>query len=140
MIEPKAVDRVVDIASVVLISVAAVMSALCGYQSAHWGGQQARLYNAADASRAYAAEAAARANTLTVIDVALFLDYINAVDAGDLRKSGFLYRRFRPEMRPAMRDWLASKPLTNPNAPSSPFVMPEYKLRTNAEASNDEAR
>lgn len=134
MFETKTVDRIVDFASVLLISVAAVLTAVCGYQSARWSGQQTRLYNVANASRTNSAEAAARANTLTVIDVALFLDYINAVDAGDARKVQFLSKRFRPEMRPAMRDWLASKPLTNPHAPSSPFVMPEYRLRTNAEA------
>lgn len=139
MFEPKAVDRAVDIASVVLISVAAVLSALCGYQSTRWGSQQTQLYNVANASRTHASEAAARANTLTIIDVALFLDYVNAVGAEDLRKSRFLYQRFRPEMRPALRDWLASKPLTNPHAPSSPFVMPEYKLRTGTEAREDEA-
>lgn len=38
-------------------------------------------------------------------------------------------------MRVAMTAWLATKPRVNPKAPSSPFVMPEYSLRTRAEAS-----
>ncbi len=139
MIETKTVDRAVDVASVVLISVAAVLSAICGYQSARWSGQQTRLYNVANASRTLSAEAAARSNALTVIDVAVFLDYVNAVDAGDTRKAQFLYKRFRPEVRPVMRDWLATKPFTNPKAPSSPFVMKQYALKTNAEARDHEA-
>ncbi len=139
MIESKSIDRAVDVASVVLISVAAVLSAICGYQSARWGGQQTRLYNIANASRTHSAEAAARSNALTVIDVAVFLDYVNAVDARDARKAQFLYQRFRPEVRPVMRDWLATKPLSNPKAPSSPFVMREYALKTSATAAADEA-
>ena len=43
--------------------------------------------------------------------------------------STFLYKRFRPEFEPALQAWLAEDPGTNPSAPSSPFVMPEYTLR-----------
>ena len=134
MTEHQKVDRVVDVASVALISIAAVLSAVCGYQSGRWSGQQARLYNVANADRIQSAEAAGRANTLTLIDVGLFLNYISAVDVNDTRKAEFIYRRLRPEMRPAMAAWLASKPLTNSKAPSSPFVMPQYTLKTRADA------
>lgn len=132
-------DRVVDIAAVVLISVAAVLTALCGYQSGRWGGQQSRLFSMANASRLRSAEAADRANALIAIDVAVFLHYVEAVDAGKTRLADFLYARFRPEFLPAMRAWLSTKPLRNAGAPSSPFVMPQYSLRTRAEARADEA-
>jgi hypothetical protein len=140
MLDRTAVDRVVDVASVALISVTAVLSALCGYQSGRWGETQTRLYNVANADRVRSAEAAGRANTLTTIDVTLFLHYISAVDTGNARESAFLLRRMRPEMRPAMNAWLATKPLTNRNAPASPFSMPQYSLRTNAEMRQYEAR
>jgi hypothetical protein len=134
MTEHQKVDRIVDVASVALISIAAVLSALCGYQSGRWSGQQARLYNLADAERIQSAGDVGRANTLTVIDVGLFLSYVSAADVHDTRKERFIYARLRPEMRPAMAAWLASKPLTNPKAPSSPFVMPQYKLKTRTDA------
>ena len=121
-------------ASVVLISVAAVLTALCGYQSGRWSGHQARYYNVANGERIKSAEASDRANVLTAIDVALFLQYIDAVDADNSSKAQFIYKRLRPEMRPAMAAWLASNPRTNPKAPSSPFVMPQYNLRTQTEA------
>jgi hypothetical protein len=140
MLDRKAVDRVVDIASLALISITAVLSALCGYQSGRWGETQTRLYNVANADRVRGAEAVGRGNTLTIIDVTLFLNYINAVAGGRTREAAFIEQRFRPEMRPAMNAWLATKPLTNPKAPSSPFVMPEYTLHTRAEAQGDEDR
>lgn len=132
--DPSAVDRFVDVASVILISVAAVLTAVCSYQSGKWDGEEARLYNLADANRAQAVEASDKANVLTAIDVALFLQYIDAVDADNARKAQFIYHRLRPEMRPAMQAWLAARPLANANAPSSPFVMPQYKLASNAKA------
>jgi hypothetical protein len=134
IIDTKAVDRFADFASVVLISVAAVLSALCGYESGRWSGHQARFYNVANADRIASAEAAGRANALNLIDVALFLQYVDAVDAGDQPKERFIYQRLRPEMKPAMMAWLATKPRTNPKAPSSPFVMSQYSLATKAEA------
>jgi hypothetical protein len=42
--------------------------------------------------------------------------------------SGFLYNRFRDEFRPAMDAWLATDPGNNPDAPATPFVMPEYTV------------
>lgn len=140
MLDRKAVDRAVDIASVALISITAVLSALCGYQSGRWGETQTRLYNVANGDRVRGAEATGRSNTLTIIDVTLFLNYINAIAGGQTREAAFIDRRFRPEMRPAMNAWLATKPLTNPKAPASPFVMPQYTLHTKAEARDDEDR
>jgi hypothetical protein len=134
MFKPETVDRVVDIAAVALISIAAVLTALCGYQSGRWGGQQARLYGEANAARVEAAQASDRANVLTAIDVGVFLHYVDAVAAGNTREAQFLYHRFRPEMLLAMQAWLATKPLRNPHAPSSPFVMPQYSLASQAQA------
>jgi hypothetical protein len=137
MLERARVDRFVDFASVVLISVAAVLTAVCGYQSGRWGGDQLRLYNVANANRIASAEAEAKGNAQTAIDVVLFLEYLNAVAANDSRKAEFVRRRFPGELRVAMDAWVASKPLHNPNAPSSPFVMPQYTLQTAVEAKQD---
>jgi len=134
LFDREVVDRFVDVASVVLISVAAVLTALCGYQSGRWSGEQARYYNVTNANRIDSSEASAKANMLTEIDIALFLQYIDAMDRGDSRKARFIERRFRPEMRPAMKAWLASEPEANPKAPTSPFVMPQYSLATRVEA------
>jgi hypothetical protein len=139
VIDLRFVDRFVDVASVVLISIAAVLTALCGYQSARWSGHQARDYNIANAERIASAESSDRANVLTAIDVGLFLQYIDAVAAGNTAKAQFVYQRLRPEMKPAMDAWIKAKPRLNPKAPSSPFVMPQYSLQTRAKARRLEA-
>jgi hypothetical protein len=140
MAEHSKIDRFVDIAGVALISAAAVLTALSGYQSGRWSGAQSRFYNVASASRIESAEAADREVAITAIDVNVFLNYIDAIETGDTRRAEFINRRLRPEMRPAMDAWLATKPFTNPKAPSSPFVMPQYTLRTRAMAQQDEAQ
>ncbi|MGA8534538.1 MAG: hypothetical protein WB615_10560 [Candidatus Tumulicola sp.] len=72
--------------------------------------------------------------------MAMFLEYVGAVAAGRIEQQAFIYRRFRPEMRRAVDAWVATKPRTNPAAPSSPFMMPQYRLRTGEEAARLNAK
>ncbi|NIV32196.1 MAG: hypothetical protein GWN58_22760, partial [Anaerolineae bacterium] len=62
------------------------------------------------------------------VDIALFINYVNTYTAGDEDLATFYYERFRPEARPAVDAWLATRPLENPEAPSGPFQMPEYRV------------
>jgi hypothetical protein len=135
-------DRFVDVASVVLISIAAVLTALCGYQSGRWSGEQARLYSAADSDRLQSAEEMDRANAVSAVDIAIFVHYVQAVDAGNTRFASFLYGRMRSEFEPAFRAWLATKPFQNTKAPKTPFEMPQYKLKADNTAGkySDSAR
>ena len=127
-------DKAVDIASVILISLATVVTAWCGYEAARWTAIETRSYNDAASLRIQAAVFEGRSNTLQTIDVATFLEYVRAVATHTTDEQNFIYRRFRPEMRRAVDAWIATKPLTNPSAPSSPFAMPQYELKTTQEA------
>jgi hypothetical protein len=127
-------DRTVDIASVILISLATVLTAWCGYEAARWTALQTRSYNDASALRMQSAVSEGRSNTLQTIDVATFLEFVRAVATHSTLEQEFIYKRFRPEMRRAVDAWIATKPLTNASAPSSPFAMPQYQLKTTQEA------
>jgi hypothetical protein len=121
-------DIWVDFASVILISAAAVLTAWCGYESARWTAVQTRQYFEASAKRTEAAVNSGRAESFEVIDVTMFLQYIESIAAKRPDEESFIFHRFRPEMKRAVDAWLATKPLKNPAAPSSPFVMPQYRL------------
>lgn len=136
MSDHSTIDRVVDIGSVALISAAAVLSALCSYQATRWSGAQAHFYNVSNVRRMEASEALNRGLALTAINVNLFLSYFSAKEANDSRKAAFLYARMPGEMRRALDDWMALKPMTNPHAPTSPFAMRAYSDKMQA-ASHD---
>jgi hypothetical protein len=127
-------DRWVDIASVLLISAATVLTAWCGYEGARWTAIQTRQYNASSADRLAASVQSGRANALETVDVATFLQYVSSVATRNSAEQAFIYARFRPEMKRAVDAWLATKPLKNKAAPSSPFAMPQYHLETSLEA------
>jgi hypothetical protein len=127
-------DRWVDLASVVLISLATVLTAWCGYESARWTSLQTRSYNEASSQRLQASVQSARTNALETIDVATFLQFVRAVATNSAEEQDFILKRFRPEMKRAVDAWIATRPRTNPAAPSSPFAMPQYQLASTREA------
>jgi hypothetical protein len=126
--------RWIDLGSTIMLALATVLSAWCAYQSARWGGVQANLYSEAGAARTAAVQQANRANVAQSVDVGMFLQYVAAITENNSELADFLFARFRPPMKVAMEAWLATTPLGNPEAPPSPFAMPDYVLAEAEEA------
>jgi hypothetical protein len=130
--EPKA-SRVEAVATVIL-ALAAVATAWSGYQASRWHGEQAIAFGRANAARVESTRASNLANAQTEIDVATFTQWVDAYARHETRLADFYRRRFRGEFRPAVAAWLATHPLENPNAPLTPFAMPNYRLAAAARA------
>jgi hypothetical protein len=62
------------------------------------------------------------------IDVALFIQWVNAFARGEEELEAFYEAASATSFVPAFDAWVATKPRTNPDAPRSPFEMPQYKL------------
>jgi hypothetical protein len=127
-------DYRLEVLATVVLAVAAVGTAWSTYQSAVWRGQQAKAQSASIAARVESTRAAAVANRQTQIDVALFTQWVNAYARDETELATFYRGRFRDEFRPAFNAWVATKPRTNPDAPLSPFAMPQYRLAASTEA------
>jgi hypothetical protein len=143
-------DRVELVATIVL-AVATILTAWSGFQAGKWGGEQAVNFSEAGASRTESTRADTLAGQLTQIDVAMYIDWVTAI-SNDLADgaiteaglspftpvrgtvSGFLYLRFREEFLPAVDAWLAEDPISNVNAPKTPFAMSEYVVAQGVEA------
>jgi hypothetical protein len=121
-------ERRVELLATILLAAAALATAWSTYQSGQWRGDQAADSTKGTAARIESSEAFTRAGQLTQIDVALFVQWLDANARGDRKLAGFYRRRFRDEFEPAFAAWLASKPLTSATAPPSPFAMPHYRL------------
>lgn len=118
----------VELAATILLAVAAVATAWSTYQSTRWRGEQASDYSMATAARIQSSEASTRAGQLTQIDIATFIQWVDADVKGNQALARFYRRRFRTEFRPAFAAWIATNPRTNPKAPLSPFAMPQYRV------------
>ena len=126
-------DRV-EIIATVLLAVATVATAWSGYQSTRWNGEQAKAGGRATALRIESAKAAGLANSQTSVDVATFTQWVDAYALHETELADFYFRRFRPEFKPAVDAWVATKPLKSRGAPLTPFAMPQYKLKARADA------
>jgi hypothetical protein len=74
------------------------------------------------------------------IDVATFVQWVNARQEQRTRLADFYRARFRNEFKPAFAAWLAAKPFDSAGAPSTPFAMPQYRLNATALADRQERR
>ena len=124
----------IELAATILLAFAAVSTAWCGYQATRWNGEQAKAAAAASATRFQAARASALASSQTEVDVATFVAWSGAYARDERELADFYRARFRAEFVPAVDAWLATRPLQNPDAPLTPFTMPEYKLASSATA------
>ncbi|HYP59305.1 MAG TPA: hypothetical protein VEQ36_02675 [Thermomicrobiales bacterium] len=123
---PDWADEAVDVLLVLVLAAAAVAAAWSGYQAARWSGVQASNYAQASAKRIESTRASTAADQQAIIDVMTFTNYVNAWRSGDTELADFYRKRFRAEFVPAFDAWMATDPVNNSNAPSSPFAMPEY--------------
>ncbi|HET9186255.1 MAG TPA: hypothetical protein VFN82_08905, partial [Solirubrobacterales bacterium] len=113
--------RRAELLATILLAVAAVATAWSSYQSARWSGVQANDYSTANAARIESTRAATEAGQEEQVDVLTFTQWVDAYAKNETRLADFYYARFRPEFKPALEAWLATKPLRTPDAPPSPF-------------------
>jgi hypothetical protein len=143
-------DRIELIATIVMAA-AAILTAWAAFQSAKWSGVQAVEFSKANASRIESTRFDTRAGQLASIDVDVFLSWLEAVNDeverglevvgpdGYVPLEGTLssvyFERMRDEFRPALEAWLKSRPLSDPDAPATPFITDAYQLEDAVAAS-----
>lgn len=129
-------ERLVRTLSLLLMALATLGSAWSGFQSGLWNGIQTfRLADSTKASR-LSSQGELIASQQRTVDAAIFVAYARAMSEHNTVLAEFLHDRMRPEFRPAMDAWLATKPMKTKNAPASPFDMAEYHLRAEQQAAN----
>ena len=127
-------DRWVEFFSVIVLSLATVMTAWCGYQAAQWDGEQANYYNLATTAQVAASQKANEGMLRASTQVGLFVEYAAAISTENMELADFLFARFPTTLKAATDAWLALKPLQNPDAPLTPFDMDAYVLEEQIES------
>ena len=127
-------DRRIELYATILLAVAAVATAWCSYQATRWNGEQTKQSGTTNRLRLEAGRAQGLAEAQTQVDLATFIQWVDAYALKRTELTDFYFKRFREEFKPAVEAWIATRPLTNPNAPLSPFAMPQYRLAATAEA------
>lgn len=154
---PRALTDNLELAATIVLAIAAILTAWTAFQSSKWGGVQAIKFSEAGAHRTESTRFSTLAGQQALIDINTFTNWLNSLQsdirAGEVESppnaaayeptegtlSGFLFQRFREEFRPAVDAWLDARPFTNPDAPGTPFDMPEYELDASRSAQDLQA-
>jgi hypothetical protein len=136
--DPGARDRRVEMVAAVMLSIATVVTAWSAYQATRWSGVQAESYVTASARRTESVRAANRANAQILVDVDVYLAWVDAVRHGKDVFAADLEDRMRDEFLPAFEAWQATEPdVEIPDG--TPFTRPEYVLAEQEKAAQLEA-
>src|SRR5262245_23489317 len=123
----------------VLLSLATVGTAWCSFEAAAWGGTATGAMNQSTALSRKAAADELQSSQVTLLDVLLFSQYVNARASSNETLARFYSERFRGEAKSAFEAWMATQPLQNTNAMPHPFVPQFYHPRLLEEARQAEA-
>lgn len=126
--------RLISIVEAVILSIVALLTAWSGYSAAKWSTHSSLFLAKASARRTEWSLAEIQANQIRTLDSVSFNAAETAYVSKDRRLFRVAVRRLRPGYRPAFNAWLATHPLTNPNAPPGPSYMPQYRIPQEAQA------
>jgi hypothetical protein len=105
----------------IVLSVTAVLTAWCGFESSKWGGEMSIAFSQASGSRIEAARQDGIANSARQADLTIWSVYVAARAEGNTVLATYAERRFTDHFAVAYRAWLAANEPTN-----GPFKMLEY--------------
>ena len=105
----------------IVLSVTAVLTAWCGFQSAKWSGEMSVAFSEASSSRIEAARQSGIANAGLQADLTIWGVYVQARAQGDTALATYVEKRFTDHFLMAYRAWIAQGEPTN-----GPFKMKEY--------------
>ncbi len=130
----------IDVFATVLLALATIATAWAGYQSSRWHSEQAKLQMKATATRIESTRSQDIADRETQVDVALFIQWVDAQTLGETELAKFYSDRFSDRLAPAFKAWIAKEPLENSAAPESPFAMRQYKVASTRRGNVPERR
>lgn len=126
---------VLEISTVLLLAITAVITAWCGFESSKWGGEMSIAFSQASSARVQAASAEARAQAARQYDLTIYTEWVlaEADDRAELR--AFIEDRFTPEFAVAFEAWNDGG-----RTADGPFAMDEYVPPGEVEAAELSAR
>ena len=129
-----------EVVVVVLLSVTTILTAWVGFQASKWGGSMSISFSQASSARIEASRLEGVANRKLDIQASLFAQWVEATGSQQVPVADFLRARFPEPLGTAFDAWIELEPLKNPDAPLSPFDMPEYAIPELAEAADADRR
>lgn len=118
--------KLAETLSVILLSLATVLSSWCAFQSSQWSGEQYFRIDDETIANQFRLQMEISASQRQTAHLQMFLEFTSAMSNDDQRFADFLLDRMPQELKIATKAWINTDPINNPDAPASPFEMEEY--------------
>ena len=105
----------------IVLSITAVLTAWCGFESSQWSGEMSIAFSQASSARIEAARQAGAANAARQADLTIWGVYLQARAEDQTALASYVEQRFTDHFRVAYRAWIAEGEPTD-----GPFKMEEY--------------
>lgn len=141
--EPRRFGRALDVTTVVVLSITAVLTAWCGFEASKWGGEMSIAFSQASSARVQAASAEGRAQAARQYDLTIYTQWVLAETEGRTELIEFIEQRFSEEFAVAFDAWTERG-----RTELGPMSVPEYvppgtadaeRLHAEADAHFDDA-
>ncbi len=132
---PQSHSEAHELVAVILLSLVAVLTAWCGFESAKWGGDSAVAFSQASAARIEASDFESQARDARSVDLAVYTQWVLAEANANAQLGDFIEQRFSPEFAVAFEAWEADG-----RQEKGPFAMAEYVPPGTADAEAATAR
>lgn len=126
---------VLEISTVLLLSITAVLTAWCGFEASKWGGEMSIAFSQASSARVQAASAQATAEAARQYDLTIYTEWVLSEADGRTELLAFIEDRFSDEFAVAFEAWTQED-----RASQGPFAMEEYVPPGTVEAAELNAR
>lgn len=110
-----------ELVAVILLSLVAVLTAWCGFESAKWGGDSSVAFSEASAARIEASDFESQARDARSVDLAVYTQWVLAGANDEPALAEYIEDRFSPEFTIAFDAWEADG-----RQEQGPFAMEEY--------------
>jgi hypothetical protein len=120
-------ERKLELAVTILLSVSALLSAWCAYQSTRLGSQESFYNNRSSVLQLQAFRAEEKSTLESLADLSAFERWLAATSAGDAPRARFIEAQFSDRLKAAFGPWLALDPFNDPEAPASPLDTTKYE-------------
>jgi len=118
----------IETISIILLSLATVLTSWCAFQSNQWSGEQYFRIDdetIADQFRLQMEVAGAQRQTA---HLQMFLEYTASMARGEAEYAEFLFDRFPPELKTSVLAWDRLSEKEKSDSITSPFFMKEYSI------------
>lgn len=130
-----------ELLAAVVLSLATLASAWCGFQASSWGAVYSHESRTANSERFEAARQSETANRQISSDLLIFSTWLEATVNEQTVLAAEIEARFLPHFRPAFDAWVALPIENGMHVPAgTPFDRPEFVLSAQSEADAASAR